>query len=120
MNQREVEQMIDAKIRLMEDRLMKYIDNKLKTKDDNQCREIVLSGEKLKKEMRRDMVMYYNKEINPQLQSINQAIACMRVENDGTELVTEYRRRLDVESNSRPEESYSAQQGPKFYFSEND
>ena len=120
MDRREVEQIVDSKLRVMEDRLTRYIDNKLNDKNSKQKYEIVSAENKIKTEVRRELVAYVNKHVGSQLQEMKQDIARIQVDSDGQELLTEYRRRLHTEIHGPIDEKSSAQQGPRFFFSEND
>lgn len=93
MNERQIkdylDRRIDDKLILIRNQLMKYIDDKLDKKiHENNNKQIVA----VKDNVKREVALVVAREIQPQL---DDAMEYMHFQTlDGTELVTEYRRRV--------------------------
>jgi len=126
MDSREVEKMIDAKLRVLEEKLMRYIDARLAEKYKQQCTSLVAAEDKFRKEARQDLVTYVNQKVTPQILELNKTIQYMRMEQDGQELTTEYRRRVldicdgDMKAIADSGDSKTAFQHKMFVFRDDD
>lgn len=106
-----IKEYINAKFEVLEKELKQFIldsimvsESKTDKKMENNT-QLVSIRPQLQKEWRRDMILYVNKEICPQIHDLTTEVRHMKIENDGVELVTEYRRRLNSEVNSTGEDS---------------
>ena len=106
-----VKEYINAKFEILEKELKQFIldsimvsESKIDKKMESST-QLVSIRPQLQKEWRRDMILYVNKEVCPQIHDLTNEVRHMKIENDGVELVTEYRRRLNDEINSTGEDS---------------